>query len=72
MLAALGPPLQRLSMQGLNQDFVSDYWCHRDLVPTILTHCPLLVHLQVENLLLSTAVDKVLVTHQCSGNATES
>lgn len=61
MLGALGPRLQRLSMQGLNQDFVSDYWCHRALVPTILTHCTMLVHLQVENVLLRTAVDKVFV-----------
>ena len=71
MLAALGPRLQRLSMQGLNQDFVPDYWCHTDLVPTILTHCTMLVHLQVENVLLRTAVDKVCVhpaTHQCFGH----
>jgi hypothetical protein len=61
MLAALGPRLQRLSMRGLDEDLEPDYQCDRDLVPTILTHCPLLVHLEVENLLSSTAADKVFM-----------
>jgi hypothetical protein len=55
MLAALGPRLRRLSMQGQIEELQTQQRSHDDLVPAILLNCPLLVHLEVENLPSSTA-----------------
>ena len=41
-LAALGPRLQWLRLQAMNHELYS-------LVPAILRHCPLLLHLEVTN-----------------------
>lgn len=41
-LAALGPRLQWLRLQAVNHELYS-------LVPAILRHCPLLLHMEVAN-----------------------
>jgi hypothetical protein len=42
-------------MQGQIEDLQTQQRSHDDLVPAILLNCPLLVHLEVENLPSSTA-----------------
>lgn len=55
MLAALGPRLQWLSVQGYARYNVTVQRSVCNLVPAVLRNCPLLVHLGVENLLASKA-----------------
>lgn len=48
MLVALGPRLQRLTMRVRKGD--QEHNTMYGLVPAILTHCPLLAHLMLENI----------------------